>query len=298
MKKLLLILMMFIGILGYSQEIKSHYITETDSIGFITKAGSCGSPDGPSTETLIVPPNYQYLEDNGYCLYSYSTTSTFTACFTFVAGSSLVDVNAGHSQSCNQFTFSNFRLFNSSCVQIATGLSFTGLVPGETYTWCLNMRAWGGGGCNGFSTFCPYFLNIVDLPISLSHFSVINYKDINIIRWETESEQNNDFFTIEHSSDGKNWRDIVYIPGAGNSSSSLSYEYQHTAYPNEINYYRLRQTDYDGTTVVFNVTSIDNRKNKQNLVRTINTMGQEVDEKYNGIIIKLYSDGSIEKIWR
>jgi len=161
----------------------------------------------------------------------------------------------------------------------------------------LMVDGFAGDACSYSYTLTNVSGGCIVLPITLSLFSVTNYKDVNIIRWETESEQNNDFFTIEHSSDGKNWRDIAYVPGAGNSSSSISYEYQHTGFPNEINYYRLRQTDYDGTTETFKIVSVDNRNNK-NLVRIINTMGQEVDERYNGIVIKLYSDGSTEKVYQ
>jgi hypothetical protein len=160
------------------------------------------------------------------------------------------------------------------------------------YTNCINQ---GGVWYNG-SGQVPAGMTACDvvLPIRLSIFTGFNVGCENIITWSTESEQNNDFFTLEHSSDGKNWRDIVYVPGAGNSSSSLSYEYQHKGYTNEINYYRLRQTDYDGTTEIFNIISIDNRNNKY-LVKMINIMGQEVDDNYTGIVIYQYSDGTFEK---
>jgi hypothetical protein len=296
MKNLLLILMMFIGTLGYSQEIKSHYITETDSISFILKAGSCGSPDGPTTETLIIPPNYQYLEDNGYCLYSYPTTSTFTACFTFVAGSSSVDVNSGYSQSCNNVSFSNFRLFNSACVQIATGLSFSGLTPGQTYTWCLNMRAWGGPGCNGFTTFCPYFLNNIVLPIELLSFTGKEMKEYNHIEWVTASETNNDYFTLERSDDGENWERIYYKPGAGNSNQNINYSYKDYEFKNDLNYYKLTQVDFDGIGRESFIISIDNKKELKKEIKRVNIVGQEINENYKGVVLIIYEDGSYIKI--
>jgi len=294
MKKLLLTLITLICVYGFSQENQEYYITETDSIGFTLKAGSCGSPDGPTTETLITPPNYQYLVDNGYCLYSYSTTSTFTACFTFVAGSSSVDINAGHSQSCNNTSFANFTLFNSSCQQIGTGLSYTGLIPGQTYTWCLTMRAWGGPNCDGFTSFCPYFLNYTILPIKLFSFTGNLINNYNYIKWITASEMNNDFFILERSEDGNNWERIYYIDGVVNSNQKTTYTFKDYYFKDNINYYKLTQFDFDGEGEESFIISVDNRNNKY-LVKMINIMGQEVDDNYTGIVIYQYSDGTFEK---
>lgn len=138
--------------------------------------------------------------------------------------------------------------------------------------------------------------NVV-LPITLSKFSVSNHNNINLIEWETSSEQNNDFFTIQHSTNGLEWEDIVYLTGSGNSSQKISYEYKHTNFQNTINYYRLKQTDFDGQFETFKIVSVDNRSDKH-LVKTINMMGQEVDETYKGIVIEVYNDGSIEKVYK
>jgi hypothetical protein len=294
MKFSLLSLLLILSLFGLSQQ---HYLPNMDKdVDVINmKAGSCASPDGNMLEIPAFPPNHQYLNDNGYCLYSYPTTSTFTACFTFVAGSSSVDVNAGYSESCNSEQFSNFRLFNSSCVQIATGLSFSGLTPGQTYTWCLNMRAWGGPSCNGFSTFCPYFLNISTLPIELYSFTANNDGDYNLIKWTTASESNNDVFLLDYSTDGLNWRTIIELPGAGNSTNKIDYSFRHYDFANTINYYRLTQIDFDGKYETFHSVSVDNRIHNKHVTKIINLMGQEVEESYNGVIIIIYSDGTSEK---
>jgi hypothetical protein len=144
----------------------------------------------------------------------------------------------------------------------------------------------------GFQILC----NIV-LPIELLSFTGKQMKDYNYIEWITASEINNDYFTLERSNDGKNWKRIHFINGAGNSNKQLSYEIVDRDYPSSINYYRLTQFDFDGVSEIFNPVSIDNRSDKY-LVKIINILGQEVDERYNGIVIKLYNDGSIEKIWK
>jgi len=299
MKNLLLALITFVNVLGYSQEKTTHYIEETDSINFILKAGSCSSPDGPTNEISSFPPNYQYLQDNGYCLYSYPTTNTFTACFTFIAGSSSVDVNAGSSQSCNNTSFGTFRLFNSSCQQIGTGLSYTGLIPGNTYTWCLTMRAWGGPSCTGFTSFCPYFLNNVVLPIELFSFTGTQTNNYNSIEWITTSEQNSSHFYIERSTTGEFTENSVigYVQAAGTTSTPQQYTILDKTYQPTINYYRLVQVDLDGKFVEYGPIMIDNRQATR-VVKLINTAGQQVNQDATGILFEVHDDGTVKKIFK
>ncbi|MBL0100800.1 MAG: T9SS type A sorting domain-containing protein [Saprospiraceae bacterium] len=62
----------------------------------------------------------------------------------------------------------------------------------------------------------------------------------------TASETNNDYFNIERSADARNFETIGEIKGAGNSSKELSYEYIDEKPMTGLNYYRIKQTDFDG----------------------------------------------------
>jgi hypothetical protein len=84
------------------------------------------------------------------------------------------------------------------------------------------------------------------LPIELLSFSAKAEGESVLVRWETATETNNDFFTIERSNDVKNWVVIGYVDGAGNSNRPLSYRFTDNQPLEGISYYRLRQTDYDG----------------------------------------------------
>lgn len=85
------------------------------------------------------------------------------------------------------------------------------------------------------------------LPIQLISFNVNqNQKNIDF-QWETKSEINNDFFTVEYSIDGVTFFDIANIDGAGTSSIQNIYEYDYENNSLEgLVYFRLKQTDYDG----------------------------------------------------
>lgn len=144
-------------------------------------------------------------------------------------------------------------------------------------------------------TLCQYLIYIA-LPINLTSFTVETKNNYNLIQWSTASEINNDFFTIKHSIDGVNWVDIAYILGSGNSTSPQSYSHYHDNPPHKINYYKLSQTDYDGYTETFITISIDNRGDIY-IEKIINVVGQEVGEDYEGVIINIYNNGSIKKVY-
>lgn len=133
------------------------------------------------------------------------------------------------------------------------------------------------------------------LPIEMMTFYGKNQKEGNILYWSTASEINNDYFTIEHSTDGENWRDLGKIQGAGNSNELLEYEFVHFNPDAIVNYYRFHQTDYDGESSNYKVISIDNRLDGKVVVKTTNLLGQEIDEHYHGVVIDVFEDGSIRK---
>ena len=84
------------------------------------------------------------------------------------------------------------------------------------------------------------------LPIKLIYFNAKLKDDIVKLTWATASELNNDFFTVEHSSDGIHFEEILRQRGAGNSSFTLYYTDEDLKPLNGYNFYRLKQTDYDG----------------------------------------------------
>jgi hypothetical protein len=86
-------------------------------------------------------------------------------------------------------------------------------------------------------------------PIRLLYFKAEKIADGRVqLDWATASEENNDYFLIERSLNGKEWVAIIQMPGAGNSSQTRTYQYIDENPILGISYYRLRQVDYDGTT--------------------------------------------------
>ena len=137
------------------------------------------------------------------------------------------------------------------------------------------------------------------LPIELLYFSVVDCKTGNLLSWSTASERNNNYFNIEKTKDGKDWSSIMTENGAGNSSNILYYSFVDENVKSIINYYRLKQTDYDGKFKYSEIISIDNtdKKVEKEIYSIVNTLGQKVDlQYYRGLVIIEYTDGSSEKV--
>lgn len=103
---------------------------------------------------------------------------------------------------------------------------------------------------------------VTPLPITLVSFEAFAQQEENsqepyvALRWTTAREIDNDFFTIERSTDGESFIEIQRIPGAGNSDAVISYGTSDNTPLHGISYYRLKQTDFDGTFTYSKVVSV------------------------------------------
>lgn len=203
--------------------------------------GSCASPDGTQKEIASPPASYQQLEDNNYCMDGTGSTAVHTMCFTFTNAYGDIAINMGFSHNCNNVAFYSFELFDNTCSSVGTGLTYSGLDVGDTYTFCISMRAFGGGGCGGFDRVCPYWMNNTPLPVTLDTV----YCDNHVVYWETLEEVNNSHFEIFKTHDMKSdqWEYLGMVMGKGMGSS---YIFKDPSIDNGITYYKVEQIDYDG----------------------------------------------------
>lgn len=105
-------------------------------------------------------------------------------------------------------------------------------------------------GMKGFSDFAlggNYDDNNA-LPIQLISFTATPAPQHVDLHWKTATEINNDFFTLQRSTDLQHIETIGYMQGAGHSNQVLSYHFADKHPVKEgITYYRLKQTDFDGS---------------------------------------------------
>ena len=121
------------------------------------------------------------------------------------------------------------------------------------------------------------------LPIKLIYFNA-NYKnEIVNLSWATGSEINNDYFTVERSSDGINFEEVLKRKGAGNSTISHNYDDEDKDPLKGISYYRLKQTDYDGKFTYSDIKSVksDSKVNYESLLQITSVAPNPFWEKFN-----------------
>lgn len=97
------------------------------------------------------------------------------------------------------------------------------------------------------------------LPVEMISYETNIENGLTYINWSTASEINNDYFTIERSNDMMNWYSAGTVYGAGNANERNDYEFVDFEAVNGTVYYRISQTDFDGTTEVFDVMSVHNQ---------------------------------------
>ncbi len=112
------------------------------------------------------------------------------------------------------------------------------------------------GGTIRIDTLRVYAHLISTLPIELLSFTGTKRERDVRLDWSTATEANNDYFTIEKSYDGQMWEVVGTEPGAGTSLSRNDYSMLDPRPMPGWNYYRLSQTDLDGTRVIVATTEV------------------------------------------
>ncbi|MBI1837229.1 MAG: hypothetical protein HYR91_08200, partial [Flavobacteriia bacterium] len=195
----------------------------------------------------------------------------------------------------SETNFMPFKITGSTVVKPSNS-SFTNYNSAEgtgSVNTGTNVLTW--TGLTTFSMFGAAGNGAVALPVEILNFDVKLYQKNAKISWKTANEINNDYFTVEKSSDGINFRDLQIVDGSGNSNYTLKYSIIDHDATSGIYYYRLKQTDFNGEEKLSTIISIEIKTNTSEVIMTVNTLGQEVNESYSGIVFDIYSDGTSVK---
>lgn len=96
------------------------------------------------------------------------------------------------------------------------------------------------------------------LPVSLLSFDYSTERGAVQLNWTTASEENNDFFTLERSTNGVDFEVINKTYGVGTTVEVQQYAYRDSNPLFGASYYRLSQTDYDGATAKIGFITVFN----------------------------------------
>jgi hypothetical protein len=210
---------------GWSSSTNPIYTADDPGSG----TGFCGSMDNNSWYIFTATSTTEVFD----------FTSVTNCDYDWGIQAEVYSVTTNASGCCTGFTsYSN--CMNPTIATPGT-VTATGLTIGNDYY--LMVDGYAGDGCD--FTVANWSATGI-LPVTLVNFKGHNYKTGNKLVWTTKTEVNNDYFIIQRSKDAKNFTDIGIVDGNGNSNIENNYEFIDDASLSGINYYRLKQIDFNG----------------------------------------------------
>jgi len=207
-----------------------------------------------NSEITVNDFNFITGEESVMC---FSPNATITMQNGNLSNSGRIEVDSA----CIQMSGGNFDNLETGTVTGTGSITVTDGSITNKGVWSLDVDWCASGPTSGLpgeekcvNTFCT---GPSPLPIELIFFKCELIEGIVILKWQTLTESNNDFYTMERCVKGlgdfvpSRWQEIEIISGAGNSNTVRNY-----TFVDELSslyflpltlYYRLKQTDYDGT---------------------------------------------------
>lgn len=96
----------------------------------------------------------------------------------------------------------------------------------------------------------------VALPVTFGTFKVTASGCKALINWQTSFEQNNNYFKVERSANGRDFSPIAQVASSGNSTTLRNYQFTDLTPFEGVNYYRITQVDFDGKQASTDVNAI------------------------------------------
>jgi hypothetical protein len=144
---------------------------------------------------------------------------------------------------------------NGSFSPLTSGAISVVIPPNTTFT--ITITTSGGTGASQNIRLDDFALTGA-LPVTLMSFTGKLEAGTSLLSFSTATERNNSHFIIERSADGKVFENIGRVAGNGNSTSRKDYTFEDKRPLKGINYYRLKQVDFDGKFEYSAVVSVQN----------------------------------------
>jgi len=104
------------------------------------------------------------------------------------------------------------------------------------------------------------------VPIELGEFYGSYNNGMILINWITFSEINNELFLLLKSNDGIEFTEIFNTSGAGNSSISHSYKFIDYDITSNMQYYKLKQIDFNGNSSESKIIVVETENNNSRII--------------------------------
>jgi len=150
-----------------------------------------------------------------------------------------------------------------------------------------------GGGVNDENCL------ITTLAVELVAFEGESIGNENLISWETATEKNNSHFVLEHSLDGHVYIPVTTVSGKGTTTTSSNYEFSHRV-ASELNYYRLKQFDFDGSMEMSKVIVIESEISELRIYPNPTSKGKNVivssEDRISSIEVRTMKGQLLQKL--
>lgn len=158
-------------------------------------------------------------------------------------------------------------------------------------------------GCNSLSEVENACSSVLPVNYSqeLQAVREISYVELS---FSTAQQINNSHFEIMHSSDGRSFQTIGNIEGEGTTTEETNYEHTHHTPAIGVNYYRVKQVDYDGKYGYSNIAAVQydnglvgiypNPASNRLTISTSSKLGYVVRQVNGSIILKGNTDRDTE----
>ena len=175
-------------------------------------------------------------------------------------------------------------------------------IPNTADRFTFDLITYGNGNVNNKYAHIEYFeiFNSFFLPVELLYFNSKIEKDGTVLEWSTASEINSDYYSLFRSLDAYDWTELIEIKAAGNSNQVLTYQYLDPYVHWGVTYYKLEQTDFDGTISHSwqPVSVLRDAPKPLSIIMRCDIQGREVDKNHKGLVIEYYSDGTSRKLFK
>ncbi|GEM_PF-670989 len=175
-------------------------------------------------------------------------------CYSLNGGSTWTEINTSKSALCAGGPFGSQGRWTNVTYALPAGANNNPNVK-VGFRWINNDSGSGFDPSYGIDDVKVRFLTST-LPVELLSFTG-RYNGQSVeLRWMTASEKNNAYFTIEKSSDARIWEKALTHAGSGTSTQTNSYfDEDHHPFAG-LSYYRLSQTDFDGTRTDYKIIAV------------------------------------------
>jgi hypothetical protein len=128
------------------------------------------------------------------------------------------------------------------------------------------------------------------MPVTFMNFTAQTKGSGVSLNWSTAQEINNSYFEVQRSADGNtNWEAIANVTGAGNSQTVKNYNAFDQSPLSGINYYRIKQVDYDGNYKFSKTVNVKTGLNKTGVSVLANPFFNELAVNFNSATSQMVS---------